>query len=48
MKRMSIILIKTTAITSNLYGYIDKSILDYKFDSLKTTITVQTFWFYKN
>ena len=23
----------------NLYGYIDKSVLDYKFDSLKTTIT---------
>jgi hypothetical protein len=30
---------KTTAITSNLYAYIDKPSLDYKFDSLKTTIT---------
>jgi hypothetical protein len=26
---------KTSAIASNLYGYIAKSILDYKFDSLK-------------
>jgi C-terminal processing protease CtpA/Prc len=33
----------------NLYGYIDKSILDYKFDSLKTTITspLKPLGFYK-
>jgi hypothetical protein len=31
----------------NLYGYIDKSVLDYKFDSLKLRLLVpQTYWFF--